>query len=1030
MATCTSCGEHNGADARFCSACGARLAGDNAAEVRKTVSVLFCDVTGSTELGERLDAETMHEVLSRHFDVARGIVESHGGTLEKYIGDALMAVFGVPTLHEDDALRAVRAAADMRAALPGLNEGLAATWGVELQTRTGIATGEVISADPADGRLVSGDMVNAAARLEQAADPGEILVDEATHELVFGAVSTGEARELQARGKRQALLVRSLLSVDETAEAVPRGLDVGIVGRRRELAQLRDAYDRAVADRACQLFTLLGAAGIGKSRLAAEFVRSLPSGTAALAGRCLPYGEGITFWPLGGIVRSLAEQEGSLAEILAGSPDAELIERLVAGAIGDRPASAQREETFWAVRRMFEAGGARRPLVVVFEDVHWAEPTLLDLVEHLADWVRDTPVMLLCLARPELLDARRTWGGGKLNATAALLEPLVEDEGQALIELHLATLPDANLSAETRRRMLEVAGGNPLFLEQLVAAAAETGELPDGIPASVNALIAARLDQLAPEERRALELASVIGKVFSGQAVRDLSGPAGDGELDAALGQLVRKDLIRPSRLDMPGSDGYRFRHILIRDVAYQRVAKQSRAELHERFADWIEARAEAPSSEHADIAGYHLEQALVMRRELGRPDSERPDLALRAGERLAVAGARARASWDLPAARSLLERAVGVLTEFPEPRMTAMLDLADTARWAGDDERADVLLEQVLLAAAEHRNPGLEARAALARATQFGESSGGWDEVERVALRAIEVFESTGDERGLSTAWSRIAWVHQSRAHYARAMDALEVALRHARSAQLVTEELPIVANLSATLWMGPLPAGRAIERCTTLREQIGDRHPLVGAFVAAPLGVLQAMAAMPNEGRATISAARATITEMHSGEPVAALLRFAAHVELLADRPAEAEPLLLESAEHYRSIGHLGGECDVAAALSQTMRMLGRPADAASWAERSRATAVADDRNNQIAWRLAAAATRSDPETAGEAVDIARTCEAPELLADALLARAELTGSLDDADEAAALYMAKGHRVGLKLAQKAAGSLAGRSA
>jgi len=1029
VATCTACGEHNGADARFCSACGARLPGKAAAEVRKTVSVLFCDVTGSTELGERLDAETMHQVLSRHFDVARGIVEAHGGTLEKYIGDALMAVFGVPTLHEDDALRAVRAAADMRNALPGLNTGLAATWGVELQTRTGIATGEVIAADPSDGRLVSGDMVNAAARLEQAADPGEILVDEGTYELVSGAVSVGDAHTVQARGKRQGLLVRSLLGVDDAAEAVPRSFDVGIVGRKRELAQLRDAYDRAVADRACQLFTLLGAAGIGKSRLGAEFIHGLPAGSVTLVGRCLPYGEGITFWPVAEIVRSLVEQEGELREILAATPDGELVERLIAGTIGERKSSAQREETFWAVRRLFEAAGARRPLVVVVEDIHWAEPTLLDLIEHLADWVRDTPIMLLCLARPELLDSRGTWGGGKLNATAALLEPLGEDEGQALIDLHLAALPVADVDAGTRRRMLEVAGGNPLFLEQLVAAASETGRLPDRIPASVNALIAARLDQLAPEERRALELAAVIGKVFSGLAVRDLAAPAGNGDLEAALGQLVRKDLIRPSRLDMPGSDGYRFRHILIRDVAYQRISKQARAELHERFADWIEARGET-GAEHADIAGYHLEQALVMRRELGRSDSERPDLALRAGERLAVAGARARATWDLPAARSLLERAAGVLTEFPEQRLSAMLDLADTTRMAGDEQRAAAILEGVLLAAGEQNDPRLEARAALARATQFGESSGGWDEVERVALGAIEVFERESDEQGLAAAWSRIAWVHQSRAHYARAMDALEVALRHARSAELVTEELPIVANLCVTLWMGPLPAGRAIERCTTLREQIGERHPLVGAFVAAPVGVLQALAGTPNEGRATLAAARATIADMHSGEPVAALLRFSGQVELLDGQPAAAEPFLLESAEHYRSIGHLGGECDVAAALSLAMRMQGRGGDAASWANRSRETAVPDDRNNQIAWRLAVASANGDASAAGEAVEIARACESPELLADALLTRAATTESLDDADEAAALYMAKGHTVGLALAQKAAGALAGRSA
>ena len=496
----------------------------------------------------------------------------------------------------------------------------------------------------------------------------------------------------------------------------------------------------------------------------------------------------------------------------------------------------------------------------------------------LADWVRETPIMLLCLARPELLDARHTWGGGKLNATAALLEPLGDGEGQALIELHLAALPSAGVSGPTRRRMLEVAGGNPLFLEQLLAAAAETGELPDRVPASVNALIAARLDQLAPQERRALELASVIGKVFSGQAVRNLSGPSDDGELEAAIGRLVRKDLIRPSKLDMPGSDGYRFRHMLIRDVAYQRIAKQARAELHERFADWIESHETEPSAEYADIAGYHLEQALVMRRELGRPDGERPDLALRAGRRLAVAGARAQASGDLPGARNLLERAVVVLAEFPSQRLAAMLELAETAQWTGDDERARDLLDEVLLEAVDQGDARIEARAALERATQFGESRGGWDEVERVARGAIQVLERERDEQGLAVAWSRIAWVHQSRAHYAQAADALDVALGHARAAEVTAEELPIVANLGIALWMGPLPAGRAIERCSTLREQTAERHPLVGSFVAAPLAMLEALAGRADLGRTTIAGARAMIAEIHSeraGRRPAALLR-----------------------------------------------------------------------------------------------------------------------------------------------------------
>ena len=378
--------------------------------MRKTVSVLFCDVTGSTELGERLDAETMHQVLSRHFDVARGIVEAHGGTLEKYIGDALMAVFGVPTLHEDDALRAVRAAVDMRDALPELNAGLAATWGVELQTRTGIATGEVIAADPSDGRLVSGDMVNAAARLEQAAEPGEILVDDATLRAGLGRRLGRRARDLQARGKRQTLLVRSVLGVDERP-------------RRCRAASTSGLSDASGSWLSCATRTTARSPTVPAS---CSRCSAPPASASRGWGRssCTSFRRGRVLWSAAASPTARGSRSGrwrrssatwssrtvSWATSWPVSPDADLVERLVAGAIGSRPTSAQREETFWAVRRLLEAAGARRPLVVVFEDIHWAEPTLLDLVEYLADWVRDTPIMLLCLARPELLDSRRHLG--------------------------------------------------------------------------------------------------------------------------------------------------------------------------------------------------------------------------------------------------------------------------------------------------------------------------------------------------------------------------------------------------------------------------------------------------------------------------------------------------------------------------------------------------------------------------------------------------------------------------------------------
>ena len=469
MTACPNCGFANAEGVKFCAECGAKLLGPSAGagDVRRTVTVLFADVSGSTALGERLDPESLRALMGRYFGTMKGIVERHGGTVEKFIGDAVMAVFGIPTLHEDDALRAVRAAAEIRDTLAGLNQELQASHGLAIVFRTGVNTGEVVAGDPSAGQtLVTGDTVNTAARLEQAAQPGDILLGEATYRLVRDAVVAEPSEPIAAKGKAEPVPAYRLTSVTPGAAGRARRLDAPMVGRELELKLLTDAFDRSVAERTSQLVTLLGAAGVGKSRLVHEFRQQLEGRATFLLGRCLSYGEGITYWPLADALRapaavdddnSVESWRAGLMALIAGQPQAEAIVAQVMSLLGVGDAASS-SEAFWAVRRLLEGMAQARPLVLVIDDVHWATPTFLDLVEHLAGWTRDAPILLVCVARPELLEARPGWGSGKMNATTLLLEAL----GAASVDELLGHLvAGAEVGADLQRRIATAAEGNP-----------------------------------------------------------------------------------------------------------------------------------------------------------------------------------------------------------------------------------------------------------------------------------------------------------------------------------------------------------------------------------------------------------------------------------------------------------------------------------------------------------------------------------------------------------------------------------------
>jgi class 3 adenylate cyclase/tetratricopeptide (TPR) repeat protein len=695
---CAACGQENPAGFRFCGSCGALLDDDAPAlrEVRKVVTVVFCDLAGSTALGDRVDPEALRTTMRSYYEEMRTILERHGGTVEKFVGDAVMAVFGVPVAHEDDAVRAVRAAWEMRAAVPALG----------LEARIGVNTGEVVTGE--GDTLVTGDAVNVAARLEQAAAPGQVLLGAETRRLVRDAVRV-EPTLVEAKGKGLPVEAYLLEDVDAGAEPVARRLDAPLVGRRLERQRLRSAYEQVVFDRTCRLFTLLGTAGVGKSRLALDFLTSVTD-TTVVRGRCLPYGDGITYWPLVEIVLALG---GDVAQVVGSSAS----------------------DTQLAFRRLLETRAGEGPLVVVVDDLQWAEPPFLDALEHVADWSRGAPILLLCIARPELLDDRPSWGGGKLNAETILLEPLGDDDVE---ELLAGLLDGAELDGETHRRLLASAQGNPLFVEEMVAMLRET-DTAAAVPPTIHALLQARLDRLAVEDRTVIERGAVEGEVFHRGAVLALAAESDREDVPQRLLSLVRKELIRPSTGSFADDDAFRFRHLLVRDAAYDALPKRTRAELHERFARWVDRR--GGLIEGDEIVGYHLEQATRYRAELGEHDAA---LAEEAAGRLAGAAAAAAARADHGAVRKLALRAFE-LTEAGSKTRLAFVPHAFYALSAGADLAAAAALVDELRQHDDERSRGY----ALLLAAELAWLHGDKIPLDEDAVRRH--FETAGDEEGLA---------------------------------------------------------------------------------------------------------------------------------------------------------------------------------------------------------------------------------------------------------------------------------------
>ncbi len=911
MSVCGTCGQESPESSRFCGACGAELLTPvPKREVRKTVTVVFTDISGSTALGEQLDPEALRHTMAEYFAEIRRIIQRHGGTVEKFIGDAAMAIFGVPVAQEDDALRAVRAVAEIRERLTELGQERS----LALSFRTGVNTGQVVTGE--GETLATGDAVNVAARLEQAATPGEILIGAATLALVRDAVWVEAVEPLELKGKRDTVPAYRLITVDPDAAAIARHLDAPLVGRVRELTRLLGDFEDLVSERSCHLFTMLGPAGVGKSRLVAEFLAQVGDRADVLTSRCLHYGDDITYWPLVEILMELGVEP---AKVIGGSP----------------------ADTQLAFRKLLETRAATKPQVVLFDDIQWAEPVFLDLIEHVADWSRGAPILLLCVARRELFDVREGWGGGKVNATTILLESLSSQDCQLLLRQLAAGM---HLSDELARRILDTADGNPLFIEEMVAMVGDAGTDEITVPPTIQALLQARLEGLGAGERSVIGRGAVEGQVFHRSAVLELAPELERLEVPTRLLSLIRKELIRPEQAVLPDEEAFRFRHLLIRDAAYDSLPKEIRSELHEKFATWLQAR--GGLFELEEIVGYHFEQAYRNLADLDPHDTRLDRLRARAGEMLFVAakGATERSDWN--AASGLLERSVTLLPVDDDRRVEALIRLV----WVLDNRgrTAEAMQVAAMLAASDQPRAQAFAGLAVSLAELF---DGTFDTVRNGArLDAADAFfEPAGDELGL--AWTALLrwWEVWTSCRAIAAYDAAVSGAMHARAAG--DQALATVMDMSTlgALFYGPGPLDEVIQTGEELLVHY-TRHEVTSAAIKGLMG--EAVALMGDADRGRSTAREGSMVQREAGLLVmaASTSMGLAYIEMAAGDLVAAEQVLQEGAEELDRLGDRAYYATVVLVLAVVLKQQGRYDEARAKCGVVRETTGPDDRVNVI--------------------------------------------------------------------------------
>jgi class 3 adenylate cyclase/tetratricopeptide (TPR) repeat protein len=829
---------------------------------RKLASVLFVDIVDSTRLVTGADPEVVRRRVTRFFETVSACVEQHGGIVEKFAGDAVMAAFGVPQAHEDDALRAARAALAMREAVDGL----------ELQARIGIEAGEVV-VDGAESTFATGEAVNLAARLQEVARPGEILVGPTAYRLAAGALVVEDAGPLELKGIDGALRAWRVVDLLDGPRR-PAGPRAPLVGRDAELELLENTYSRSLRDRRAHLFTIYGEAGVGKSRLAREFLDGVER-ASVLIGRALPYGEGVTYWPLGEMVKAAAgisdddpleEAFAKLRECCAEEAVADVL-GLAAGLMEALEGERSPQEIAWAAREVMQGIADVQPLILLFEDIHWAEAPLLDLIEHIADWVR-APVLILCLARPELLDARSGWGGGRVRSTSIELEPLSVEDSAELVDQLLSQLAGATGERPMAlpQEAIDRAEGNPLFVEETIRMFVESGAgngSADRVPDTLQALIAARIDHLHPSAKTLLQRASVVGRVFWRGALEHLA-PDVD-EHGALLDDLLQREfLLREPRSSISGETAYRFKHALIREVAYTGMAKVARAQYHARFAEWL---AERTGEELVEIRAYHLDQAVEFLTELeGAPPQ---DLAVDTASALVKAAKRAIAREAFANARALALRALEL-----RPTLGARY-IAARAAWRLQDWSAiQVEMAKVRDQAREEGDRMYEALALTALGEASLKREGDATRARELVDEALDILPHDADPvahfdaltaRAVIGAWlsSSDDYVRYMERAYVKALDAgrkdlqtiaaQALASRHimlleldeaeillTRALELAGESGSVRARISATLaYAGFLKLKGELDAAQTMMEEVRDTAEELGleAVLAASL-------------------------------------------------------------------------------------------------------------------------------------------------------------------------------------------------
>lgn len=1061
MHSCPSCGEQVPEEFRFCGYCGVALtATARDRQIRTTITVLFCDLKGSTTLGESLDSESLREVISRYFERIRGVIEQHGGEIEKFIGDAVMAVFGLPHRREDDALRAVRCAAEMKGALAELNRDFARSWGVTLTNRIGVNTGEIVVGDATRGERLIGDAVNVAARLEQAAPANEILIGPETYRLVRGSVEVEELEPLRLKGKYEPVAAYRLRS--SSGAAVLSDDKATMVGRDGELGRLQAALDSSIDGSTCRLVSVLGDPGVGKTRLVEEFGWRLGGSARIIEGRCLSYGRGITFWPLVEIVTQAAgisDDDPSAAarrKLLAlADGDAAVAER-VGAVIGLGDSQLPVEETFWGVRKLLEGMATERPLVVVFQDLHWAEPTLLDLIEHLTDSASG-PLLLVCPARPELLALRPDFEA-RTDGIRVELEPLPGADVQTLVD----ELLGGTISDTARAAISDAAGGNPLFVEQLVSMMVDEGllRLEDGrwtptgdleqlaVPPTLQALLGARLDQLQRQELAVIEPASVIGMIFPKQALEELVADEQRAAIDLRISSLAIKQLIREEPANIVAGESYRFGHLQTREAAYGRLLTRERATLHERFVNWGErmSRERGRETEFEEIIAYHLEQAHTYLAELGPLDRHGRELGARAAERLIASGLRALGRGDMPAAANLLQRAAAVLPPTDPVRLELLPDLAEALGDVGEFAAAHGYLDEALDRANETDDDRLRARGRLMRLhleSQSGESQDWADQVAIEVEAAIQVFEASEDHGNLAMAWRLLAWASGTRCNYREATTAAERAVEEARIANDHRQRRRAASQYAVASLYGPMPVEEAIRRCeAVVAEASGDRRTV--GLVTSLLARLEAMRGDFDEARKHYTSARLTLEEMGRSVVACSTALDSCGVEMLAGDPAAAER---ELRRDYRALETMGERyllSTLAGELARAVYAQGRYDEAFELTQAAEGLSADDDITSQALWRvirgkLLARQGHSQDAVAlvDQAVELLRRTDASVFgdeglldVAEAMRLSGDAAAAHDYLREALSLFERKGNVVATATARSSLAALSGEHA